>query len=318
MMTIAEIRLKQNPILSALLLGQVAQGSFVAETLFPRLPFAVRSGMIPKLGNEALQRYNLKRAPGSHTKRITISYEGATYTVEQHSVEVPIPREWIEEQNNAFSLGLPRNLEASKIAMSTASSVLALGYEIEAATLAQDVSMYPSGNVQALTGTSKWSAADTSTPVDDIINASDAIRAQTGRRPNLLIVSPNVLSALHRNDQIRGYFPDDRIGLPTVADLQTILRIPRIVEADAIWIDGNQAAHDVWGNTAILAYVPPIGGSMSLADPAWGFTSVLEGHPFAEQPYYENTSKTWVYGATFERSANIATPASGFLFVEPV
>ncbi|MCL2524578.1 MAG: major capsid protein [Betaproteobacteria bacterium] len=315
-MTLEQIRLKQNPILTGLLLAQVAQGNLVAEILFPRLPFAVRSGMVPKLGNEAMQQYNLRRAPGAHTKRITVSYEGAVYTVEQHSVEVPIPREWIEEQQGAFSLGLPRNLDVSQIAMSTASSVLTLGYEVEAAALATDAGQYPSSNVLTLTGAAKWSAS-TGKPVDDIIGASDAIRAKTGRRPNTLIVSPNVLSALYRNEQIRAYFPTDRIGLPTLADLSTILRVPRIVEADAIWVDGQNVAHDVWGNVAILAYVPPVGGSMSLADPAWGFTSVLEGHPFAELPYYENTSKTWVYGATFERSANIATSAAGFLFVEP-
>jgi hypothetical protein len=77
---------------------------------------------------------------------------------------------------------------------------------------------------------------------------------------------------------------------------------------------------DVWGNNAVLAYVPRIGGGgadLSLAEPGLGFTNVLEGHPFAETPYYDNASKSWVYGATYERRPNVAYSGAGFLFTNP-
>ena len=63
MMTPAEIRLKQNPILTSLLLG-LGQGTFIAEKLFPRLPQALSSVTLAQLGDERLRRYNLRRAPG--------------------------------------------------------------------------------------------------------------------------------------------------------------------------------------------------------------------------------------------------------------
>ena len=69
-----------------------------------------------------------------------------------------------------------------------------------------------------------------------------------------------------------------------------------------------------------LAYVPRIGGGgadLSLAEPGLGFTNVLEGHPFAETPYYDNASKSWVYGATYERRPNVAYSGAGFLFTNP-
>ena len=68
-MTAAEIRLKQNPILTNLLLG-LGQGTYVAELLFPRLPQALSSVTLARLGNERLRRYNLRRAPGTATKRL--------------------------------------------------------------------------------------------------------------------------------------------------------------------------------------------------------------------------------------------------------
>ena len=86
------------------------------------------------------------------------------------------------------------------------------------------------------------------------------------------------------------------------------------------WIDNTGTGQDVWGNNAILAYVPKIGGSgseISLAEPGFGFTNVIEGHPFAETPYYENGLKSWVYGATFERQANVAYNTAAFLFQNP-
>lgn len=61
MMTPAEIRLRQNQILTGLMLGP-AQGNFIAQTLFPRLPQALSSASLIKMGNERLRRYNLRRA----------------------------------------------------------------------------------------------------------------------------------------------------------------------------------------------------------------------------------------------------------------
>lgn len=89
---------------------------------------------------------------------------------------------------------------------------------------------------------------------------------------------------------------------------------------DAVWKDESGNGFDVWGNNAILAYVPKIGGSgadISLAEPGFGFTNVLEGHPFAETPYYEPSEKSWIYGATFEKQPNVAYNTAAFLFQNP-
>ena len=95
-MTLAEIRLKQNPILTSLLLG-MGQGTYVAEKLLPRLPQALSSITLAQLGDERLRRYNLRRAPGAATKRVNIKFDGKSYTVDQYSVEVPLPRELLRE-----------------------------------------------------------------------------------------------------------------------------------------------------------------------------------------------------------------------------
>lgn len=318
MMTADEIRLKQNPVLTSLLLG-LGQGTYIGERLFPRLPQALSKVMLAQVGDERFRKYNLRRAPGTATKRVNIKYDGKTYEVKQYSVEVPIPRELIRESDEARRLNLTANLDISRIAMVTASDILGLDYEIECAALATTPGTYAAGNVLALAGGTKWSAS-TGTPVTDITNASESIRKKIGKRPNTLTLSADAAVALRHNAEVKTYLPDSQMGPATLDQLRSILNVEEIHVGDAIWVADDDTSADVWGNNAVLAYVPRmIGatGDISLAEPAFGFTNVLDGHPFAEQPYFENNLKSWVYGATYERQANVAYPGAAFLFQNP-
>lgn len=313
-MTLAEIRLRQNPVLTSLLLG-LGQGTLIAERVFPRLPQALSGITLAKLGNERLRRYNLRRAPGAATPRIDIKYNGEVYVVEEHSVEIPIPREAIREADTSRRLSVGNYLDISQIAMVTANDVLGLDYEIEAAELATDPGNYAVGHTIALAGTSKWSDP-ASTPVDDVAAAAETIRRAVGRRPNTLTLSPDAWRVLKTNPQVHSYLPDSQQGPATLAQLAQIFDVRDVLIGDAIWQDAAGTSTDVWGNNAILSYVPAISaaGVVSLAEPAHGFTSVIEGSPFAESPYYENDKKSWIYGATFERKANVAYDNAAFLF----
>lgn len=318
MMTADEIRLKQNPVLTSLLLG-LGQGTYIGERMFPRLPQALSKVMLAQVGDERFRKYNLRRAPGTATKRVNIKYDGKTYEVKQYSVEVPIPRELIRESEESRRMNLSANLDISRIAMVTASDILGLDYEIECAALATTPGTYAAGNVLALAGATKWSAA-TGTPVTDITNASEAIRKKIGKRPNTLTLSADAAVALRHNAEVKSYLPNTQMGAATLDQLRSILNVEEIHVGDAIWVADDDTSADVWGNNAVLAYVPRmIGatGDISLAEPAFGFTNVLDGHPYAEQPYYENNLKSWVYGATYERQANVAYPGAAFLFQNP-
>lgn len=317
MMNVSEIRLKQNPILTSLMLG-LGQGTMIAEKLFPRLPQALSSVQLAQLGDERLRRYNTRRAPGAATKRVNIKYEGKTYTIDQHSVEVPLPRELLREADESRKLNVGAYLDISRIAMVTANDILGLGYELDVAELATTAGTYAAGHVLALAAGTKWSAS-TGTPVTDIRAAADVIRKKIGKRPNKLTLSADAFSAITGNPEVKGYLPNTNLGPATVDQLKNILNVAEIVVGDAVWIDEADLGQDVWGNNAILAYVPSIGGGgdISLAEPGFGFTNVLEGHPFAETPYYENASKSWVYGATFERRPNVAYNTAAFLFINP-
>ena len=317
-MTVAEIRLKRNPILTSLLLG-MGQGTLIAEKLFPRLPQVLSSASLVQLGDERMRRYNLRRAPGAPTKRVTIKYEGKTYSVDQYSVEVPIPREFMREADESRKLNVGSNLDISRIATATANDVLGLDYEIEVAQRATNPDSFASGHVLGLSGGTKWSSA-TGTPVSDIKAAKDVIRKKIGKRPNQLTLSADAAAAIVDNVEVRGRLPSTFTGSPGIAELKTIFEVDEIVVGDAVWVDESNEGRDVWGNNAVLAYVPKMlgnSGDISLAEPAFGFTNVIEGHPFMETPYYEPGLKSWIYGATFERRPNVAYNTAAFLFTNP-
>lgn len=319
MMTLEQIRLAQNPVLTNLLLG-LGQGTLVAGRLFPALPQALRGVTLAKLGDERLRRYNLRRAPGSATKRVDIAYEGVVYNVKQYAVEVPMPRELLAEADTARRLNVAAYLDVSQIAMQTANDVLTLDYEIESAQIATNAASYAAGHTVALAAGTKWSAA-TGTPVTDVTAAANTIRKKIGKKPNTLLLSADAATAVRANKEVKGYLPSTQQGLATDAQLQQIFNVANIVIGDAVWKNAQGVGQDVWGNNAILAYVPTIGANgssnISLAEPAFGFTNVLPGHPFAETPYYESGSKSWIYGATYERQPNVSYAEAGFLFTNP-
>lgn len=319
MMTLEQIRLKQNPVLTSLLLG-MGQGTFVAGRLFPALPQALSGVTLAKLGDERLRRYNLRRAPGAATKRVDISFEGVVYNVQQYSVEVPMPRELLRDADESKKLNVGNYLDVSQIAMTTANDVLLLDYELEAASIATNPDSYAAGHVVALAGGTKWSSA-TGTPVTDIRAAANTIRKKIGKKPNTLTLSADAATAVRANPEVKSYLPSTQQGVATDDQLKQIFGVDQLDVGDAVWINGQNVGQDVWGNNAILSYVPKIAANgsstLSLAEPAFGFTNVLEGHPFAEQPYYDNGSKSWIYGATYERQPNIAYNGAAFLFTNP-
>jgi hypothetical protein len=230
-----------------------------------------------------------------------------------------MPRELLQEADTSRKLQVGNYLDVSRIAMTTANDILGLDYEIEVATLATTVGTY-AGNVLALAGGTKWSAA-TGTPVTDIRAAAEIIRKKVGKRPNTLTLSADAMQALCTNVEVKSYLPNTQTGPATIEQLKTILNVKNIEVGDAIWINDADVAADVWGNNAILAYVPVMGqgssSDVSLAEPGFGFTNVLEGHPFAEAPYYAESEKSWIYGATYERMPNVAYSGAGFLFTNP-
>ena len=62
---------------------------------------------------------------------------------------------------------------------------------------------YKANNYKALTGTAMWSDVENSDPMNDVMEAQDAVEGETGTRPSILLVSRKTMGYLRRNAKIR-------------------------------------------------------------------------------------------------------------------
>lgn len=64
---------------------------------------------------------------------------------------------------------------------------------------------YKANNFTELLGTDMWSDTANSDPIQDVMDAQDAVEAETGVRPSILLVSKQTMNWLKQNVKVRNY-----------------------------------------------------------------------------------------------------------------
>lgn len=305
-MTSAQARVI-DPVLTTVARGY-KNPEFVGNLLFPAVPVGARGGKIVSFGKEAFRQYNTGRSPGSNTKRISLGYSGASFALESHSLEAVVPVEWSQEASAVPGIDL------SSGSVFTVQNIIAARLEAAQATLATTAANYAASNKTTLSGTSQWSDyTGVSQPVKDVEAAKEAVRAQIGRRPNVLVLGALVFAALRNHpviiDRIK-YTGRDTVTTELLAGL---FGVAQVVIGDAVTENESGVLSDIWGKYAILAYTE-LGGIANQGLPTFGYTYRLNGYPMVEQAYYEPNAKSWIYPVSDEVVPVIAGAEAGFLF----
>lgn len=298
-----------DPILTAVARGYEANLLGAADALFPTVNVATRGGKIIVFGREAFQIVNSKRAPGSSTKRLQISYGSDNYYLDDHGLEAMVP---IEIEQEASQIPIDMGAESIQVVQQQ----MALEREYIAAMLATTAANYPASNKSTLSGADQWTHAD-SNPFAAFEAAKEAVRKKTGRRPNTAVLGPTVLNALRSHPVVMGKISTSTDRVPaTIAQLQAMFEIDKIIEGQAIYDNSGSSTadfNDVWGKDAVLAYVNtqplPNKGSQS-----YGYTYQLSGYPNVEMAYEDRNRKSAIYPINDARKAILVGNTSGFLF----
>lgn len=304
-----------DPILSGFTQGY-RNSKYVGEMLFPRVPVSVSGGQIIEFGREAFQLANGRRQPGGATKRIQFGYAGKPYALVQDSLEAPVAREHQRDASKVLSIDLGQR--AVRVVMNK----ILLQLEFDQATLATTAGNYPSANKVALAGATKWSAS-TGTPLADIDAGREAIRAACGIYPNTLVLSALAFNACKNNPSVIARFQyngsvNADASQITEKMLAGLFNIDKVVVGKAIVTSDAGTNADIWGNNAILAYVPDSqGGDAAQEEPSYGYTYTLDGNPLVEQPYWDPNAKAEIYGVTMERAPVLSGITSGYLIQTP-
>lgn len=297
-----------DPILSSHARGYT-NPEFISHLLFPRVPISNRSMRVIRFGKEGFRKLNTRRAPGAQKKRIQYGYASDPVALVQDALEGVVP---IEHQEEALSVP---GVDLGAGAVNMVLDIIDLGHEVEAANLAREAGNYGANNKLALTGADRWGSA-TSTPAADVKAAKEAIRRQIGRYPNTLTLGPSAFNALTDHPTIKEQFKYTSKDSITAEMLAAYFDVEKVIVGKAVYLDENTSdedpAQDVWGDDAILAYVPQ--GTATFQVPSYGYTYGLTGYPMVNQPYWDNSCDSWIYPTKTERRVYLTGAEGGFLF----
>jgi hypothetical protein len=294
-----------DPILTTFVRGYT-NNEFVGHLLFPEVPVPAAGGQVIEFGKEGFLLYDTQRAPGGSTARMEFGYLGKPYACENHALEALVPDEIGRDA------GVVPGIDLAKESVGLVFDSMSLKLEYQRATVARTAANYSASNKAALAGATLWSAS-TGTPKEDVLEAKAAIRAKTGKMPNVMILPPFGVSKLGQHPAIKDHFKYTGSQSVTAKMLAEYFEVETVVEGNAVYVASLTGDFlDVWGNDCVLAFVPK--NFRSQKTPSYAYTYNLAGHPNVKTPYRDENRESWVYGVKHERTPVIAGADAGFLF----
>ena len=192
-----------------------------------------------------------RRAPGGQPVQLSMSYSTDNYICDAYAAEVPMPR---ENQATAEQLGFQLTQKATTQVM----DVISLERESKVIALAKTVT-----NVTTPTGTDLWDNA-ASNPVAQIENIKYTI-LESGVAPNTLILGPDMYKAARLNPQIKALFQYVQGGVINDEMLALAFGVSKVLQANAVSVDGTDTPTFMWKGMAVLAYLAPVTTQMDLS-----------------------------------------------------
>lgn len=302
---ISQAGLGINPVLSKIAQGYT-NGELVGSQLFPRIDVDARRGQVIQFGKESFRQYNMRRAPGAAIQTISLGYEGITYRLLQDAIGVTLPRETVDEAQVLAGVFLPT--QAIQMQM----DIMLLQLERDQAALATTASNYNSSNIIVASGPDMWSDPSCN-PITQVLAAREVVRSKIGRYPNKMLIGAKVFAALKTNPFVVDQLKYTGSRLLTADILASWFEVKSVIVATAVTAtDDSDDLGDVWGNNAVLAYVPD--GASTIAQPSYGYTYQLAGMPMVQDGYFKHENNSLVYNMFYERNPYITSQDSGFLF----
>lgn len=296
-----------DPVLTTVVQGY-QHVEHVGVALFPEVPVQISGGQVLEFGRESFKLYNARRAPGSATKRIQFGYMGKSFSLVQDALEGTVPREHLRDASRTPGINLGQR------AVNIVMKALSMTLESDRATLATTAANYDASHKVTLSGSDKWSDGG-SDPATQIDAGKEAVRASVGIYPNTLILSARAFNAAKTHPDVVERFKYTSRESVTSEMLAALWDLEKVVVGRAVASDDEGQSIDLWGNNAVLAYVPTSPSGME--EPSFGYTYIMAGHPLVEKPYYENNAKSWIYPVTFERLPVLTGMLSGYLIQDP-
>lgn len=292
----------QDPVLN-----QLAQGyhnaELVGDLLMPVVEIPKEAGKIPVFGRLAFRQHSTVRKLHGDSNRLTPEdITTLNVELEEHDIEYPI--DYREEHEASYKL--------KQYALGVTQDVIALGREIEIATLAQNADNYDTANKTSLSGKEKLSNPELD-PIPIFDKAITAIHTATGRKPNTAVISANVWDVLKKNKSLLERIKYTRTAILSPEILAELIGVKYVKIARAMQeTEGNLSP--IWNDCIILAYVSEnaVNKKGNIYEPSYGYTVRRQGGLFVDT-YKEKGGKVEIIRCTDIHKPHIVGKSAGYL-----
>lgn len=271
-----------DPVLTSIARGY-KNAAFIGESIFPVVETDKEGVTVPTFGKSAFVEYETQRAVGADSNVLVREKTGSLDLVlNEHDLAAPV--DYREKAESMFN-------EESK-AIRRVTNGVNLKRELYAARLAQDPKVYRQGCVKSLAAAERW-VDGKGNPITVIETGIEAVRNQTGLRPNLMTMGASVMSLLKFHPAIQAAIGANERKRITIEILKDLFQMQNVVIGEPVSMasmkdaqDKDKVPGDIWADNLMLHYVsPPQSGAESADEnePSFGYTLRRKGMPVADK-----------------------------------
>lgn len=226
-------------------------GIFIADQLSPHVRSSKPSDYYFIYGREHFNVVDAIRRPGTTPVEVEHTVSKDEYVCQEYSLREKVTQEEVEAADNP--------IEPEADTTRYVSERLRLSREKRVADELTDNSNYQAGFYETLDAEAQWNAYETSSPVDKIEAAIQAVASQ-GREPNTMWMGKEVWSKLRHHPDLLARLPSNTTQVVTTALLKLIWEEIELVAIGAGLYNTTAEGQDevldyVWGKYFGLAYI---------------------------------------------------------------
>lgn len=281
--------------------------------LFPRVPVDLPSSKYWVYGFEAFHLFDDARRPGAIAKEMPDwNLSNAAYNAEEHALRRLIP----DQVKSAAQVNI------DVVTTQQLTDALLLKGEVKAHSLLSGGAVPNT----TLSGTSQWSDFTNSNPIAAVEAQKSTIYQAVAKLPNTLAVSYNTHAILRQHPLIidRFKYTDLPGGVLTEGQLRTAFGVDNYMVLSALYDTaafGNvPSLNYVWGNDALLAYIPPEPAQMevSLGYSFWWTYGAPQNGGALVRRYRVEERKGDMVEAEAYYDLQVVAPGAGFYWINAV
>lgn len=244
--------------------------TFVADTLFPVLNVAKKTGFYFVYDKQNLRAHNSERSGVARANRVDYSLIKTPYgPLVEHSLEVPIEYDVLSMYEDP--------LDPRTDATETVTEMILIEKEVKIATLLGDTTQVTQNQTNA--GTSQWNDYGNSNPFQDIWAAINVIKKFGIKPANTLVFGQDVWIQIVNHPDFLDRIKYSELGKVTSENIKMLFPgIENVVIASAVQNTAVQGQTDslayIWGKNCQVMYVTP---SPAIRQVTAGYTLTLDG-----------------------------------------